>query len=240
MTVNEVSKLTGLTIRTLQYYDRIGLFKPSTVTEAGYRIYDENDLEKLFQIMMFRELEMPLKEIKRIVQDPGFDRTKALAGQKEMLLLKLEHIKGLIELTDGMIKGEKKMSFKDFDNSKLEEYAQKARKEWGNTRTWSEYEEKSRGRSADDSFGLGKGLMDLFRKASVLIDTDPAGEQAARLVREIQSYITDNFYTCTDEILASLGRMYGAGGEYTENIDSYAGEGTARFVSKAIRAYTLK
>ena len=176
MTVNEVSKLTGLTIKTLQYYDRIGLFKPSTVTEAGYRIYDENDLEKLFQIMMFRELEMPLKEIKRIVQDPGFDRTKALAGQKEMLLLKLEHIKGLIELTDGMIKGEKKMSFKDFDNSKLEEYAQKARKEWENTRTWSEYEEKSRGRSAEDSIGLGKGLMDLFRKASALIDTDPAGE----------------------------------------------------------------
>ena len=85
MTVNEVSKLTGLTIRTLQYYDRIGLFKPSTVTEAGYRIYDENDLEKLFQIMMFRELEMPLKEIKRIMQDPGFDRTK---HRKELVALK--------------------------------------------------------------------------------------------------------------------------------------------------------
>ena len=77
MTVNEVSKLTGLTIRTLQYYDRIGLFKPSMVTDAGYRIYDGKDLETLFQIMMFRELEMPLKDIKRIVTDPSFDRTVA-------------------------------------------------------------------------------------------------------------------------------------------------------------------
>ncbi len=239
MTVNEVSKLTGLTIRTLQYYDRIGLFKPSMVTDAGYRIYDGKDLETLFQIMMFRELEMPLKDIKRIVTDPSFDRTKALARQREMLSMKLEHIKGLIEMTDGMMKGEKNMDFKGFDDSKMKEYARKAKREWKDTRAWKEYEEKSGSRTDAENLGLGKGLMDLFRKAMELEDRDPAGKPAQDVVKEIQSYITENFYKCTDEILASLGLMY-ATEEFTANIDGYAGEGAARFVSKAIKAYTTK
>ncbi len=239
MTVNEVSKLTGLTVRTLQYYDRIGLFKPSMVTDAGYRIYDEKDLEMLFQIMMFRELEMPLRDIKRIVTDPSFDRMKALARQREMLSMKLDHIKGLIEMTDGMMKGEKNMDFKGFDDSKLKEYARKAKREWKDTRAWKEYEEKSGSRTDAENLGLGKGLMDLFRKAMESEDRDPAGEAAQGVVKEIQSYITDNFYTCTNEILASLGLMYSTE-EFRENIDSYAGEGAARFVSEAIRIFTGK
>ena len=88
MTVNEVSKLTGVSIRTLQYYDKIGLLHPAKYTEAGYRLYDDAALETLQQILLFRELEFPLKDIKEIISSPDFDRSKALEQQIELLKLK--------------------------------------------------------------------------------------------------------------------------------------------------------
>ena len=95
MTVNEVSKLTGVTIRALQYYDTIGLLPPTVYTEAGYRLYDDTALERLQQILLFRELEFPLKEIKKIIDAPDFDRNKALEQQIELLVMKKEHLENL-------------------------------------------------------------------------------------------------------------------------------------------------
>ena len=92
MTVNEVSKLTGVSIRTLQYYDTIGLLKPIEYTESGYRLYDDTSLERLQQILLFKELEFPLKEIKKIIDAPNFDRNKALEQQIELLTMKKEHL----------------------------------------------------------------------------------------------------------------------------------------------------
>ena len=89
MTVHEVSRLTGVSIRTLQYYDRIGLLPPAEYTEAGYRLYDDTALETLQQILLFRELEFPLKEIRQIIQSPAFDRRKALEQQVELLSIDL-------------------------------------------------------------------------------------------------------------------------------------------------------
>ena len=102
MTVNEVSKLTGVSIRTLQYYDKIGLLHPAEYTEAGYRLYDDAALETLQQILLFRELEFPLKDIKKIVGSPDFDRSKALEQQIELLTLKKEHLENLIDLAKGL------------------------------------------------------------------------------------------------------------------------------------------
>lgn len=102
MTIHEVSKITGLTVRTLQYYDSIGLLSPDSRTESGYRLYDESALEKLRQIMIFRELEVPLKDIKKIMNDPCYDRKKILEQQIEMLKLKKEHIENLINLALGI------------------------------------------------------------------------------------------------------------------------------------------
>ena len=96
MTVNEASKLTGVSIRTLQYYDTIGLLPPAGYTEAGYRLYDDTAMERLQQILLFRELEFPLKEIKRILDSPNFDRSKALEQQIELLTMKKEHLETLI------------------------------------------------------------------------------------------------------------------------------------------------
>ena len=101
-TVKEVSKLTGVSIRTLHYYDTIGLLQPTTTTEAGYRLYDDTALERLQNIMLFRELEFPLKEIKQILDSPDFDRKKALEQQIQLLTLKKEHLENLITFACGI------------------------------------------------------------------------------------------------------------------------------------------
>ena len=134
MTVHEVSKLTGVSIRTLQYYDKIGLLKPSAYSEAGYRLYDDTSLEKLQQILLFRELQFPLGEIKDIINSPGFDRGKALAQQIELLKLKKEHIENLIELAiEIKTMGVKELKFGAFDTGKIDEYAAQAKASWGTT-----------------------------------------------------------------------------------------------------------
>ena len=110
-TVHEVSRRTGVTIRTLQYYDRIGLLRPAERTEAGYRLYDEEALERLQQILLFREMEFPLKEIGRILKSPAFDRDKALEQQIALLEMKKEHVERLIALARDIKekKGERRM-----------------------------------------------------------------------------------------------------------------------------------
>ncbi|SNS90754.1 transcriptional regulator, MerR family [Anaerovirgula multivorans] len=116
-TVKQVSELTGVSVRTLQYYDEIGLFKPSQVTESGYRMYDDDALEVLQQIMFFKELDFPLKDIKSVMQNPKFEKNKAFENQKKLIQTKRDRLDGLLNLLDKLIKGEKCMSFKEFDMS---------------------------------------------------------------------------------------------------------------------------
>lgn len=116
-TISQVAKLTGVSIRTLQYYDEIGLLKPSALTPAGYRLYDENALQNLQQILFFRELDFSLKDIIKIMQNPDFDRVAAFKKQKELLLLKRNRTNRLIQLLERLEKGEQYMSFKEFDLS---------------------------------------------------------------------------------------------------------------------------
>lgn len=238
MTVNEVSKLAGVSIRTLQYYDSIGLLKPATYTEAGYRMYDDAAMERLQQILLFRELEFPLKEIKEIVTKPDFDKKKALEQQIELLTMKKEHLENLIEFARSLQNGGNNiMDFTAFDTSRLEEYTRKAKQQWGDSKVFSEYEQKSSSRSKDDEKELWADFMKLFEKCGEIKDSDPKSAKARAMVKEIQSYITENFYECTNEILAGLGKMYAAGGEFTVNIDNAGGKGTASFVSRAIKEY---
>ena len=236
-TVHEISDLTGLSIRTLQYYDKTGLLKPAAYSEAGYRLYDESSLMKIQQIMLFRELEFPLKDIKTILDDPDFDKTKALEAQIELLKLKKEQIDKLIVYAELLLKnGGNDMDFDAFDKTKLKEYAEKARETWGNTQAYSEYEEKSKGRTDAENGILAKEMMDIFRDIGRLKDLGPESEEVRVKIRELQEHITKNYYKCTDEILKSLGTMYASGGEFTKNIDKAAGEGTAVFVNEAIKA----
>ena len=236
--VNEVSKLTGVSIRTLQYYDRIGLLHPAEYTEAGYRLYDDAALETLQQILLFRELEFPLKDIKEIISSPDFDRRKALDQQIELLRLKKEHIENLIDLAREIrLSGVKKLTFDAFDTKKIDEYAAQAKASWGTTPAYKEFEEKSKGRTKEEDKKIYQGMIDLFAQFGQIRDTDPASGEAQALVKKLQDHITEHMYTCTKEILSGLGKMYAAGGEFTQNIDSYGGEGTAEFASRAIEIF---
>jgi len=158
MIVNEVSRLTGVSIRTLQYYDKIGLLPPADYTEVGYRLYDDETLQKLQIILLFRELEFPLKDIRRIIESPDFDREKALEQQIHILELKKEHIENLIDLARGVKKsGVKDMTdFTAFDTAKIDDYIAKAREYWGDTAAFKEFEEKNADRTSEENAGINK------------------------------------------------------------------------------------
>ena len=132
------------------------------------------------------------------------------------------------------------MEFKAFDKSKIDEYSKRAKEQWGETAAYKEYEEKAKNRTDRDEEKMGEGLMQIFMEFGKLLGRDPAGTEAQTLVKNLQTYITKNYYNCTDEILAGLGQMYAAGGEFTENIDAAGGTGTAEFANKAIEAYCSK
>lgn len=237
MTVNEVAKLTGVSVRALHHYDELGLLKPVRLTEAGYRLYDEESLSRLQSILLFKELQFPLKEIARILDSPDFDKTRALEQQIKLLQMRKEHLENLILLAKGLkMKGTKFMDFKAFDTKKIDEYAAQAKASWGKTEAWQEYEQKSKGRGRDAEADLGKRLMDLMGD----IVKKGAPEKAFDEVKALQDFITAHYYTCTDQIFRSLGQMYAGGGDMTENIDKAWGEGAGSFCHEAIEAYLAK
>ena len=129
------------------------------------------------------------------------------------------------------------MSFKAFDNSKLEAYAAEAKERWGKTEAYKEYEEKSKGQSQARQRDAGEGLMEIFRELGQIRHLPPEDAQAQALVAKLQAYITEHFYTCTPQILKGLGMLYIAGDAMTDNINAAGGEGTADFAHKAIEAY---
>lgn len=118
-TVKEVSEITGVSIRTLRYYDEIGLLKPTRLTDAGYRLYSNEAIEKLQLIMFYRELEIPLVDIKDIMENPAYDRTRALAAQKSLLERKRNHLDGIIELITDVMEGANTMSFEAFNEEEI-------------------------------------------------------------------------------------------------------------------------
>ena len=237
-TVHEVSALTGVSIRALQYYDRIGLLRPSDRSDAGYRLYADADLERLQQILLFRELEFPLKQIREILDSPGFDRIKALEQQIELLKLKKEHLNNLIRLAQGIrLTGGGNMDFTAFDTGKIDEYAKQAREQWGATPQYKEFEEKNANRTLSELKDTGDQLMALIAEFGRMKDLDPASDRPQAQVKRLQDFITAHYYHCTNEILSGLGKMYAGGGEFTENIDRAGGEGTADYVNRAIEIY---
>jgi DNA-binding transcriptional MerR regulator len=240
MKIHEVAKLSGVTIRTLQYYDKIGLLTPSEVTEAGYRVYHEEDLDRLQQILFFKELEFPLKEIKDIMNNPEYNRMEALQNHRIMLLEKRNRMNQLIRLVEERLRGNKNMSFKEFSMDSVEshkkQYAEEVRSRWGNTEAYAEYEKKAKGYSKEDWNSIlqeGDSIMSEFAKYT---DLSPEDTMVQELVIRWQAFITNNYYECTKEILKGLGAMYVSDERFRENINKH-GEGTAELMSKAIEVY---
>ena len=237
-TVKEVSLLTGVSVRTLHHYDAIGLLKPTRVTEAGYRLYDDTALGRLQTILLFRQLQFPLKEIRDILDSPDFDPMEALTQQIHLLELQRQHLDNLISharkiQTTGVFS----MDFSTFDTTELEQYTAEAKARWGKTRAWQEYEEKAAGQTDEQKRSAGDGLMDIFAQFGRIRNLAPESQEAQALVAQLQDFITRNYYTCTKPILQGLGQIYIAGDSMTENIDKVGGEGTAQFAHDAIEIY---
>lgn len=240
MQIKDFAEFTGVSVRTLHYYDEIELLKPAFVDEhTGYRFYDENSLIRMQEILFYRELVFSLKSIGEILSSPNYDKEKALDEQKKLLILKKERLERLISAIDEATKGENIMNA--FDNSDFENYKQEVKERWGNTDAYKEHTEKIKGYSKDKWNNLGTEMDDILEDFANCMKNgaEPYSKESQNLVKKLQSHITDNYYTCTNEILSGLGQMYVFDERFKNNIDKHA-NGTAKFVSEAITHYCNK
>ena len=237
-TVNDVSRMTGVSIRTLHHYDAIGLLKPTQITDAGYRLYDEDAIEQLFLILLFKEIGFPLKEIQSILTAPDFDRNQVLEHQIDLLQQKVTYLQNRIQLARGIqLVGIKHMNLKEFNMKKIDDYAAQAKTLYGKTDAYQEFEKKSAGRSKETENALGNQVMDFFVRLGTMRHMDPGCPEVQAWVKELQAFFTEHYYNCTNPILLSLAESYAGGGSMNENIDNAGGAGTGAFAREAIAIY---
>lgn len=245
--VKEVADMVGISVRTLHHYDEIGLLNPAYVNEVGYRYYSDNELERLQQIMFFKELKFELQEIKEILDNPNFDRKKALEMQKDLLVKKRDRLDKIVisiektlESIEGGLEMNKKDMFKPFDMSEIEnhkeKYAEETKKKYGDTDAYKESEEKIRNYTKYDWAVVMEKGGEIFSKIAANMDKGPEDSEIQELIGEYRQYITDSFYTCTLEIFRGLGELYVYDERFTKNIDKYA-EGLSEFLKEAIAIY---
>lgn len=250
-TVNQVAQLAGVTLRTLRYYDKIGLLTPYTRTEAGYRIYSPEDVEKLQQILFFRELDFPLAKIHEILNDPLFDRRDALKMQADYLekraarYLKLSQLaKETLRNLDGGSKMDKKDMFKGFDYDKMlveqKQYEDEVKERWGNTDAYKASMAKTAKYTKEDWERINqaqmqnlKDLCDLYN-AKVPHD-DPRVQE---IVDRSRKFISDNFYDCSLEAFSCMGQMYISDERFTAYYEKFA-PGLAAYYNDAIQHYCI-
>lgn len=230
-TVHEVSRLSGVSIRTLHYYDEISLLCPDEKTEAGYRLYSDENLKTLQQILLFRSLQFPLKEIRDMMADPDFCREEALQQQLDLLNLQKQQLEQRIQLTESLLKGENTMDFTAFDETKIEAYKKEAKEKWGHTGAYRAYEQKN------DKQDHSRDMMEIFSQIGQLKHLPPEDAQVQKKIQALQQFISDHYYPCTKEMLLNLGQMYVADERFMQNIDAAGGEDTANFTQKAIAIY---
>ena len=206
----------------------------------GYRLYSNTDIERLQQILFFRELGFELKYIKSILDNPNFKKNDAMQKHKELLTLKLNRLKKLIDLVDKTMKGEIEMSFNEFDMTEIEkaqsEYKKETEERWGNTEAYKQSQKITSTYSKDDWAKITAESNDIHKRLAANMVKSPSSTEVQMLVAEWQAHITKYYYDCSKEILAGLGAMYVADERFTKNIDKN-GKGLAEFMSKAINEY---
>ena len=240
MQIKEFAEFMGVSVRTLHYYDEIGLLMPAFVDKTtGYRFYDEKSFLRMQEILFYRELDFSLKSIGEILSSPNYDKSKALTEQKHLLTLKKERLERLISAIDSAVKGENVM--KAFDNSEFEKYKTEAKGKWGKTDAYKEHAERTKDYSKQKWNEIAEGMDHIMAEFALCKkkDESPDSAKAQSLVKMLQNYITENYYLCTNEILAGLGQMYVADESFKNNIDKHA-DGTAAFICEAIEVYCRK
>lgn len=237
--ISETAGIFGISVRTLHYYDEIGLLKPAKISDAGYRYYDDSAIERLQQILFYRELEFSLKEIADILSRPDYDKTDALEKQRQLLLLKRRHLDELISLVEDTLGGVQ-MKDQPMTADKIEavkkQYAAEVKERWGHTEAYAESEAKHASYSSEKEQAIAEEAEQIFTAFAKRRDFCPSDPEIQELVKKWQAHITKYHYQCSDEILAGLGQMYVADARFLANIDRY-GDGTAQLISEAIAFY---
>lgn len=243
--VKEVSDLVGISIRMLHHYDQIGLLEPESVSSAGYRLYTDSDLEKLQQILFFRELDFGLKEIREILDSPGFDRKHALVAHKALLLEKKVRLEKILTAVDQTIKHleggtpvKQKDMFESFDMKAIEahkaKYAAEVREKYGAHAV--ESEKRTAGYSKQDWAEIMSKHGEIYSIIADNMDKGPADPVVQQYVAAWRSHITRYFYDCTPEIFRGLGDLYVEDERFTANIDKVK-PGFASFLREAMHFY---
>lgn len=241
MRVKEVAELVGVSVRTLHYYDEIGLLTPDSTTESGYRLYSDDNLDTLQQILFFRELGFSLKEIKRILGSPSFNRQEALIMHRKMLRKKrdqLDKMLGTIDKTIKHLKGELEMAneekFRGFDFSH-NPYEEEARKIWGD-KTVDDSNTKMAGMSEDKQRALVEEMESIYRRLATLRHGPPESDEAQAAIKAWYDLLNANFSTYSPETFKTLGQMYVDDERFTESIDRF-GKGLAVFMRNAMAVF---
>ncbi|WP_057485451.1 MerR family transcriptional regulator [Streptococcus agalactiae] len=251
-TVKEVSILSGVSVRTLHHYDKIGLFPPTALSEAGYRLYDDEALIRLQEILLFRELEFPLKDIKYLLEQAKEERQDLLAQQIKLLEWKRSHLEQVITHAKRLQekgydymnfdvynkteqeKGYDYMNFDVYNKTELEQLQAEAKEKWGQTAAYQEFAQKH---ASDDFAQISQEMAKIMVQFGQLKTQNVSDESVQMCVKRLQDYISQHFYTCTNEILAGLGQMYQSDDRFSQSIDKAGGAGTSEFVSQAIAYY---
>ncbi|EKF36092.1 MerR family transcriptional regulator [Bacillus xiamenensis] len=244
MKVKEVAELFDISIRTLHHYDQIGLLTPKEVTDAGYRLYSEENLETLQQILFFRELGFNLKEIKKIINNPSFDKHEAFILQRKMLMEKRNKLDKMIENIDKTLKhitGEIHLTNKErFEgmNMKFNEYEEEARYRWGNDSIDNVNFKLSR-LSTEEQHDLSGRWDRIFHNLASLRNRTPQSKEVQAAIKEWYDFLNDNFSQYSLKSFYGLGQLYIQDERFTKNIDQY-GEGLASFMSEAMKVFAVQ
>jgi MerR family transcriptional regulator, thiopeptide resistance regulator len=242
--VKDVARLTGVSVRTLHHYDAIRLLVPGGRTAAGYRLYTDADLLRLQQILIGRELGLPLEEIRQSLDDPRFDRKAALLDQRQRLHDRARQAEAMIRAIDaalaaldgGATTGEMTMAdlFDGFDPSRYEE---EARQRWGGTDGFAECEKRTARYTPDDWKALKaeQGAVYEAAVAALRAGTASSSVEAMDIAERHRLGIDRWFYPCSHTMHRGLASMYESDDRFRQSIDQY-GEGLTTFLAEAIRA----
>ncbi|GEN55045.1 MerR family transcriptional regulator [Halobacillus faecis] len=245
--VKEMAELTGVSVRTLHHYDHIDLLAPTYVSENGYRLYSENELVRLQQILFFKEMDFSLRKIKEILDHPDFDEADALQRHREILSEKKKRLEQLIRSVDQTLQtleGEDRMKnedrFRPFDKREIEAHQKKYEKEvearWGNTDAYKQSKQKTSQYTKEDWERIQQEGDGIDRELVKLMDRDPSDSDVQQLIDKKRQHITDHFYECNLDIFRGLADMYVNDPRFTKNIDQWK-EGYAEFLKKAMHLY---
>lgn len=232
--VKEVSQLSGVSVRTLHYYDEIDLLKPSVVAENGYRYYNRDAVVRLQEILLYRELDFPLKKIKEIVGQAGYDKVQALKDQIKLLELKKSRLEAVIAHAKALQMEEEEMSFEAFDQKAVEAFQEEAQARWSQTEAYQAFAAKGEEESFPEVTKEMAAIMSTFGQ---LKESNPDDISVQEQVKVLQDYISQHFYPCDQTVLAGLGQMYQTDNRFSSFIDKVGGSGTAVFLAEAIRIY---